>query len=165
MLEETLDGINKEASRKKVELEVYCPMTEILLVSRGIDTRKLVPLFFNYMFLWFDSNKWSPNRMSESLHIRFVRFGDRIAILESDEVDRIRSVEKLLLENRELMLSDEEYMAQFVGHNAKIKEGPLGGLIGTIFDVRRAGVYDVKVSIFNREATCQVSVDSLEIEN
>lgn len=157
-----LREIRKEIARKKLDIEVYCPMQKISISKKGRIRFKNVPLYFNYFFLRCRPDILT-NRNIGLLPMKLVKFKKDIVIVTKKQLQQVMDSEAEQAKIFEQMRTDEEFLTRLIGRRVLIRSGNLDGVEADIKSVKGKGMLGVEIYIFGRFIDIEVPVDYVEL--
>jgi len=156
------DRIIEQIGFHGLDMDYYCPMVETVKTDKGRLYFDKKTLLYNYMFLLFNIEDYSYDFLSTLFHFRFVKFGGRPRFITTKDIRRIKKMvrgeDNLFRRIRE----DVNHLRKYIGRSLIIRDGAFNGMVGVVSDVRKSGMLDVHITIFNRSVVCEVSVDYVE---
>jgi len=161
------DELIATIKRKKLDIKVYCPIVHVAESRKGLIKIVESPLFFNYMFWYYDLEALPYDELSNIMHFSLLKFpNDKKYMtpryLTGKEVGRIEKV-VLSYDNKfNRLRTDVKFLRKYIGWKVMVRDGAFTGMIGTISDVRKTGTLSIGLLIFNRPIKCDMAVEYVE---
>ena len=149
--------------REEFDIVPYCPMVKATTMRNGLVKMVEKPIYLNYMFWKYSHIDLPMRELKKYMKFRILIIGDEYAVLNRDEVKRIRRIEKRENVRFSRVRKDADYLKRFIGSLVSIRDGVFNGMVGKVVGVVRVGMLSVELTIFNRPVTCEISVEYTEI--
>lgn len=141
-------------NREKVSYESYLPVK--IITRRWSDRIKKIeePLFFSYVFVKTDVHS-KVNLLQIPGVMRFVSTDGKPATLSSEEIERLRMIEKQYSD-----IQNEPYFS--TGDQVMVKQGPFTGMQGILVKkVNSQPRFLIRLPLLQQAISVEISVDDL----
>lgn len=161
------DELLATIKKKGLDILVYCPMVKSSEARKGLIKSVARPLFFNYMFWYYDLDLLPYDTMSQYMKFRLLRFPNKEKHmvpqhLTPKEISRIKKSVSSHNSQFDRLRTDISTLRKYIGWKVVVRDGAFTGMVGKVSDVRKTGMLDVELSVFNRPISCEMSVEYVE---
>lgn len=136
------------------QIEAFLPLREEIHKWADRKKRVEVPLFSSYIFV-FVNEKQRITALELDGAMKYVRFGEAIAVVRQQEIENIR----LALNRRDDIRIEETYFQ--VGKSVKVVHGPMRGMTGMLIEKRGHTRVAIQIEAIHQVVSVEVPVGDL----
>lgn len=159
-----LKTIRRIIRDREYDIKLYCPLSYHAIVRRGKLKIKRRPLLFNYMFMRYDLEAFDYKTICELLPVRPLLIGNKTQTVPYSELQRIKLIARGMHREFGTKIKKHKFDAEdYIDKTVQVRDGTLSGVYGRVSDVKRNGVVQVDIFMFNRVLQCDMDVRNVEL--